>query len=226
MQSTKIIRALVALSLLVAAPGRAAPTGGLASPVGAGGFAVSAGLAYAQRDLEDGSDDEVTNRRVLFRAQYGPVEWLDLYAILGFTDAELDDEDFEGSLGGTFGLGAHVQALHFPDSAVKIVLDLQGEYFRSEDGSKRVKTQAYHGAAYVVKEIGAAGRVGYFYPYGGIRVSYAHHDVNKGIEDLHAEDLVGLFGGVDYFVNPNVYFAGEIHLFDETSLFLGVGYRF
>ena len=40
------------------------------------------------------------------------------------------------------------------------------------------------------------------------------------------DDFVGVFGGVDYFVSPNVFFSGEAHLFDETSIYLGVGYRF
>ena len=111
------------------------------------------------------------------------------------------------------------------DESTTLVLDGQFEYFGSEDGDFKVKQQAYHVAAYVVKQFGAAGRVGYFYPFGGIRFSYADFD-NERYADFENDDIFGLFAGADYFVNPNVFFSGELHLFDENSFYLTAGYRF
>jgi len=145
---------------------------------------------------------------------------------VGLGDLDFDRADFEGSLGETFGAGARYGLLNFQESAMKLILDVQGEYLRSKDSDARVRHQAYHAAALLVKEIGAAGRVGYLFPYGGVRVSYARYDANGDVDDYTGDDLVGVFGGVDYFVNPNVFFSGEAHLFDEMSLYLGAGYRF
>lgn len=219
------IPAVVAVVLACPLRAPAANIGGLAAPLKTGEFAVSTALGYVERDVEDGVDDTVSNRRVLFRGGFGVVDGLEIYGILGLTDAEFDDANFDGGLGGTFGAGVKYGLFHFQTTGLKLVLDVQGEYFSSSDGSKRARQQAYHGAAYLVKEVGAAGRVGYFYPYGGLRLSYARYD-DKGIDDFTNEDFVGVFGGADYFVNPNIFFSGEVHLFDETSLYLGVGYRF
>ncbi len=219
-------RFLATLLVLVAGAAQAAHTGGLAVPVGAGGLAVSTTLGYAERDVENGRNDEATSRRLLVRAEFGLLANLDLYALFGLTDVEFQHLNFEGDLRESLGAGVRWSVLQLPDPALQFVLDLQGETFRSEDGARTARCQAYHLAAYAVREIGAAGRVGYFYPYGGLRLSYADYDLNRGASDHSSDDFLGVFGGVDYFVNPNVYFSGEAHLFDETSLYLGVGYRF
>lgn len=215
---------LVAI-LTFAGAGWGSQSGGLAVPVGPGGLALSATLGYGERDVRDGRDDEVTARRVLFRGQVGVVDGVDLYGTLGVGDLDFDHANFSGSLGESFGGGLRFGLMNFPESAVKLVLDLQGEYLRSADGSKRVRHQAYHAATYLVRELGAARRVGYLFPYGGVRVSYARYD-GRHLDDFEGDTFVGLFGGVDYFVNPNVFFSGELHLFDENSVYLGVGYRF
>ncbi|MDW7709305.1 MAG: hypothetical protein SCH98_02430 [Deferrisomatales bacterium] len=224
------MRAFVPLAvgtvLFLAGAASAAQTGGLASPLGPGGFATSVTLGYGERDVKDGRRDEVVTRRVLLRGQVGVTDGVDVYGTVGLGDLDFDRADFSGSLGETFGAGVRLGLLSFPESAIKLVLDLQGEYLRSTDGGKRVRHQAYHAATYVVREVGAARRVGYFFPYGGVRVSYARYDGNRGVPDTEGDDYVGVFGGADYFVNPNVFFTGELHLFDETGLYLGVGYRF
>ena len=213
-------------ALVLPAPARAAPVGGLAAPLGALGFAVSGGLSYGERDVKNGPADEVSSRRILARAQLGLADNLDVYALLGLSDARFEGGGFEGTLGESVGLGVRYGLLHYPASAIRVVLDLQGEYFRTGDGSKRIRYQGYHASAYVVHEMGAAGRTGYIYPYGGLRISYARYDGTGGVDDYRGEDPVGVFGGADYFVNPQVFFTGEVHIFDETSLYLGVGYRF
>ena len=225
MNRTMKMSAAGAAILLWTASAPAAPTGGLATAVGPGGFAISAGMGYVERDVEDRVDAEASTRRLTFRAQLGVVEKLDVYALLGFADVEIDDAGFEGTLGENLGIGIRYAMLEFADSDTHLMLDLQGEYLRSQDGSHRIREQNYHAAIYLMKEIGAAGRTGYFYPYGGIRVSYAHYD-GSGVDNYVSKDFVGVFGGADYFVNPNVFFSGEVHVFDEMSLYLGVGYRF
>jgi hypothetical protein len=219
-----LLASLVAL-LLAAPQARSSQTGGLASPVGPSRLALSATLGYGERDVEDGRDDQVTTRRVLVRAQFGVIDGLDVYATVGLGDVDFDHADFSGSLGESFGAGVRYGLLHFRESGMKLVLDAQGEYLRSSDSGERVGNQTYHAAAFLVKELGAAGRVGYLFPYGGVRVSYARYD-GSGLDDYTGKDFLGVFGGVDYFVNPNVFFSAEAHLFDEMGLYLGAGYRF
>lgn len=216
----------LAAAVFLSSAGQAAQTGGLASPLGPGGFAGSVALGYGERDVRNGRDDDVATRRALLRGQFGVVDGLDLYGTVGLGDLRFDRADFRGSLGETFGAGVRLGLLHFPESAFRLVLDLQGEYLRSTDGSKRVRHQVYHVATYLVREVGAARRVSYFFPFGGVRVSYARYDGNHGLGKYEGDDFVGVFGGVDYFVNPHVFFSGELHLFDENSLYVGVGYRF
>lgn len=222
----KLRLVLPVAAVLLAGAGHAAQTGGLASPLGPGGFAGSVALGYGERDVRNGRDDEVAARRALVRGQFGVADGLDLYGTVGLGDLRFDRADFRGALGETFGAGVRLGLLHFPESAFRLVLDLQGEYLRTTDGSKRVRHQVYHVATYLVREVGAARRVAYFFPYGGVRVSYARYDANRGLGDYETDDFVGIFGGVDYFVNPHVFFSGELHLFDENSLYAGVGYRF
>jgi hypothetical protein len=144
---------------------------------------------------------------------------------LGFADVEIDKAGFEGTLGESLSIGGRYAMLEFADNDTKLMLEVQGDYFRSSDGSDRIQHFGYHAATYMVREFGAAGRVGYFYPYGGIRISYADYS-GRGVDDFTSADFIGVFGGADYFVNPNVFFTGEVHVFDETSLYLGVGHRF
>ncbi len=213
-------------ALVLPAPARAAQVGGLVAPLGTLGFAVSGGLSYGERDVKGGPADEVSTRRMVARAQMGLADDLDVYVLLGLSDAQFGGGGFEGTLGESVGLGVRKGVLRYPESAIRVVLDLQGEYFRTRDGSKRIRHQGYHVSAYVVHEMGAAGRTGYVYPYGGLRISYTRYDGSGGVDDYRGEDTVGVFGGADYFVNPQVFFTGEVHIFDETSLYLGVGYRF
>jgi hypothetical protein len=65
----------------------------------------------------------------------------------------------------------------------------------------------------------------------GARVSYAKYrdgdwDADGSDETDNAENFIGFFAGADYFVSPNVYFTGEVHLFDSMSVYGTAGYRF
>ena len=105
-------------------------------------------------------------------------------------------------------------------SGATVVLDASAEYLRVGD----VTRTAGRLAPYLVKKFGASGTTGYFYPFGGFQVSYAKYMGEE--EDYRSKDFIGFFAGADYFVSPNIYFAGELHLFDETSAYLTVGYKF
>jgi len=220
----KLIGVFLCVFALSAEGSFAFQTAGLGSPVGAGGLAMSTSLSYGMTDVKGGNaNDDVESLRVLFRANFGIFNGFDLFGTVGFADAEF--EDFDGSMGQALGAGLHYRMLSFPESSTEFMLELQADYDTSKDGTARVTRRGGQVATYLVRKIGAAGKIGFFYPYAGIRVSASKYYI-KSAEDLKSDNLVGPFGGVDYFVNPNVYFSGEVHIIDENCVYLGVGYRF
>lgn len=225
MHRWKIAAGLLALGMFGGRVAFASQLGGLATLVGPGGAVVSANVGYVERDVKDGRDDQVSSLRTVLRGAVGVMDGLDLYGYAGFTDLLFDKADFEGSRGATVGGGVRYGLLSFSDSDIRLVLDLQGEYLRVNDRGS-VRGQAYHAAVYVLKEYGAAGSVGYFYPFAGAEVSWAKYRGGDGLDTFRSKDVVGVFAGADYFVNPNVFFSAELHLFDETSVTVGAGYRF
>ncbi len=212
-----------ALMLVFAQGAAASGSGGLAQPFAKGQGMFGVTMGYSQRDL-DGGGDEAQSRRLLFKGGFGFGEGLDGYAMLGFSDLKYSGTDFSGSLGELIGLGVRYGGFLIGEGPARLVLDFQWEYFSSEDGNIDARVDATHLAAYVVREFGAAGKVGYFYPFGGIRYSMVNYS-NDG-PDFHEDERIGIFGGADYFVSPNVFFSGEMHVFDEESVLLSAGYRF
>lgn len=214
------------LFVLAAGAAHASNTGGLAWPVGPGGFASSVTIAYAEQDL-DKSGETVSTFRNLLRAQFGLLDDLDVYGAVGTSDLEVSDSDEGGGRGFTFGGGVHYSMVRAADASIRLMLNLEAEWL-NVDGVKR---GAYQAAVYVVKQYGAAGTTGYFFPYAGARVSYAKYrggdlDGDGENETDKAENFIGFLAGADYFVSPNVFFTGEVHLFDEMSVYGSAGYRF
>lgn len=203
----------------------AAMTGGLAYPPAPGEATLSMTLAYSERDLAGGDvADQARSRRFFFKADFGVAPQVDIYALLGLTDLSYREADFEGNLGEAAGLGVRYSPVTFADRT-KLVFDMQAEYAASNEGDESVRSQAYHAAAYFAGEFGSTGRAGYFYPFAGVRLSYAEY-ANEGFRDYHSDNVFGLFGGADLFINPNAYISAEFHLFDENAFYLGLGYRF
>ncbi|PLX43995.1 MAG: hypothetical protein C0609_06600 [Deltaproteobacteria bacterium] len=204
----------------------AAASGGLAAPLNEGQGLFGVSLGYVRRDVDGGSyDGEAASRRICMKGAFGLGEGLDAYAFLGFADVDYDGIDFTGSLGEMVGGGIRYGGLLLGGGPARVVLDLQLEYFLSDDGGEEAEVTTKSISAYVVQEFGAAGRIGYFYPYAGVRLSDADYD-NEGFVNFDSSDHLGFFGGADYFVNPNVFFSLELHILDEESLTLSAGYRF
>lgn len=218
----KLRSAGVLAAVLTALPCGAAQVGGLAWPAGQGSFSTSLTVAYAEQSIRDGGDDKASTFRNLLRAEFGLTDELSVYGALGVSDIDLEDADFRASRGGSADGGLRVGLVRSGDGSLQLALDLEAEYLKAGD----VGRASYRAAAYVVKQFGASGTVGYFYPFGGFQVSYAKYMGQHGVDDYTSKDFIGIFAGADYFVSPNIYFSGEIHLFDESSAYGTVGYRF
>lgn len=215
---------LILASFLGAGHARAAIVGGLATPLNESEASLSLIMGYSERDVEDGIKDEARSKKFLFKGAYGLGHNADIYAILGLSDIDYKDVNFSGNLGETFGLGLRYSPVEFADGT-KLVVNLEGEYSASEDGSDKVKSQIYRGTVYAVGKFGSSGKFGFFFPYAGLSVSSASYD-NDGYDDYDSSGNIGLVAGTDFFVNPNIFFTLEFHVFDESAAAISAGYRF
>ncbi len=212
-------RYILALFFLVAltSVAGAGQVGGLATNVGEGGLSLSTGLLYIDKDVErSGHKEEMTTRQLVVKGSYGLLPNLDLNVKLGFADLEVDD--FEGRLDTLYGVGFKFKMFQDPNNKVNVLLDGEVSQFSSEDNGVDADVLDYH-IAFTV-----SNKSGNITPYGGIKFSETEIDFDS--TKFTADNNVGVFGGVDYFVNPNVFFTGEINIFDQDAVYIGVGYKF
>jgi len=194
-------------------------TGGLSENIGAQMLTANAGVEYSTRDVEsNGNKEEVNSRRFVVKTTYGLSDRINVFATLGFADSQ-DIGNHTGALGTLYGGGLKYLVFTRDDSPTKVSINANIETFKSRDSGQTAEHLEYDVAVIV------SNKNGNVTPFGGIRFSDADIDF-AGPMTYKADDHFGLFGGVDYFVNPNVYFTGEVHTFDENSIFLGVGYSF
>lgn len=193
--------------------------GGLSENIGAQMLTANAGIEYSTRDVEyNSTKEEVNSRRFVIKSTYGLSDKINVFATLGFADSQ-DINNYTGALGTLFGGGIKYLLFDHAESANKVLINANIETFKSRDSGNTATTLEYDIAIIVSRNAGN------FTPYGGFRYSDVDIDFGNSVK-YEADDNLGLFGGVDYFVNPNVYFTGEVHTFDENSIFLGVGYNF
>lgn len=220
---------LTAIATIVIATGaRAALVGGLASPLNESEASLSLILAYQERDVGDGSNDEASSRRFLFKGGYGFGRGASIYAMAGLSDIGIDSingKDFSGSLGESYGIGFKYSPIEFADGT-KFVLDGQAEFTSSTYGTKRVESTVYRTTAYIVGKFGSSGKFGFFYPYSGLAYSSASYDMHT-LGGKHDDGFrLGVVSGSDFYINPNVYLTVEFHIFDESAAYVSAGYRF
>lgn len=215
---------LVLAVVLGAGAARAAMVGGLASPLNESEASLSLIMGYSERDVEDGIKDEARSKKFLFKGAYGLGHNAEIYALLGLSDIDYKDVNFSGNLGETFGFGLRYSPTEFADGT-KLVLNLEGEFSASEDGTDKVKSQAYRASVYAVGKFGSSGKFGFFFPFAGLSISSVSYE-NDGYDDYENSGNIGLVAGTDFFVNPNIFFTLEFHIFDESAAYLSAGYRF
>lgn len=212
----RYILALFFLAAIVPAS-HAGQVGGLVTNVGEGGLSLSTGLSYAEKDVErNGRKEEMTTRQLVVKGSYGLLPNLDLNVKLGFADLEVDN--FEGRLDALYGVGFKFKMFQDPNNKVNVLLDGEVTQFSSEDNGNEADVTDYQ-VAFIV-----SNKAGNITPYGGIKISET--EIDSDDRKYTADNNVGVFGGVDYFVNPNVFFNGEVSIFDQEALYVGVGYKF
>lgn len=205
------------LFLAVASTAGASQTGGLVTNVGERGLSLSAGISYITKDIENGGPkEEMSARQLIVKGSYGLLPNLDINLKLGFADLEVGN--FEGRLDALYGIGLKFKLFSDPEDKVNVFIDGEVSKFTSSDSATDAEVLDYNGAFII------SNKAGNMTPYGGIKVSQTEVDISGS--KATADKNLGIVGGVDYFVNPNVFFTGEVNIFDQDALYIGAGYKF
>ncbi len=225
MRRTALIVAtgIALLSLPVAAV--ATPIGGLSYNIGGPGFSVSSGVGFTLRDVhvikEESIIDESSSSRFLNKLNVAPVDYLDVYALFGAADYQLADADYRGRLAPMYGGGVRPMILPYGwDIPLNVSADVRYLAFTTSDHKVEGRYQEFQAALIIAYK--AEGVM----PYGGLKYNPIDVGISGRHNDLEGEMDSGLFIGCDWFVTPNVFFAGELAIFSETSAHLMVGYNY
>ena len=215
---------LAALAVILTLPATAiaGQVGGLADHMGGQLLTTTVSVGVVDRYLKkSGVDEDFKMNMLTARVTYGLNDRIDLYGTIG--KANIDsffkvDDSLEDLYGGG------VKFLLFEGvNKTRVTLNADANFLETSDAEYR----DISGSVIISKKRGNLT------PYGGIKVSMVEIDVKNDFDNDAAtvgeweeKKGTGFFAGTDYFVNPNVYFSGEIHVFAESSLYAGVGYNF
>jgi hypothetical protein len=206
--------AALALILILPATAVSGPIGGLADHMGGQLLTATVSVGLIDRDMKNGKTDEDFESNMLTaKVTYGVNNKLDLYATMGKANIDgigLVDDSLEDLYGGGF------KFLLFEGvNKTRVTINMDTNFMETSNAD-------YHdisGSVIISKKRGNIT------PYGGVKASRVEIEEDNG-DEWEEDDSTGFFAGADYFVNPNVYFTGEIHVFAENTLYAGVGYNF
>ncbi|NLH49385.1 MAG: porin family protein [Myxococcales bacterium] len=210
--------------LLHAGPAPASNVGGLSYNIGPS-FSVGAGVGFSMHDIHvienDDISDQMSTSRFLVKADIAPIRYVDIYGLIGVGDLQLDDGDYSGSLGTTYGGGLRPQL--FPltwKSPLNVTLDAQYLETQTRDSTMAARLMEFQAsliASYVMRSLA---------PYGGIKYDRMAVQFDGSTNDIEGDMDWGAFIGCDYFVTQNVFFNLELSIFTETAVFLATGFKY
>lgn len=206
--------ATLALILTLPATAMAGQIGGLADNMGGQLLTTTVYVGVVDRDIKNhGVDEDYKMNMLSARVTYGLSDKIDLYGTIG--KANIDGfSTVDDSLEDLYGGG--VKFLLFEGvNKTRVTINAEANFLETSDA----KYRDISGSVVISKKRGNLT------PYGGIKVSSVEIDAGL-LGDWEEEKGTGFFAGTDYFVNPNVYFTGEIHVFAENTIYAGVGYNF
>ena len=210
--------AALAVILILPATAISGPIGGLADHMGGQLLTTTVYVGLIDRDMGlNAEDKDFESNMLTARVTYGLSDKVDLYATIGKANVQGLDS-FDGSLENIWGGG--VKFLLFEGvNKTRVTINADARFFETSDGNNDAEYQELSAAVIISK------RRGNLTPYGGIKISTVEIDIDSSGK-WKEDDREGFFAGTDYFVNPNVYFTGEIHVFAENTVYAGVGYNF
>lgn len=224
--------------LWLAAPGQATPLAGPGYNLDQLSFSVAAVVGFAWRDIhvieDNDKGDDATSSRLGVRATFSPLWFLDVYGNIGTADWRMQEPGFDSVLGLLYGGGLRLRL--FPwfweeEGLFNLELDAQAMALSLRSGNASKHDFGHETADAELWEyqisLMASKTFQFLVPYGGI--CYDRLGVNfspGGSQNIESDFHWGVFIGLDYFVTPMVFFSAELHIFSETSLYLGVGFAY
>jgi len=228
MRSCTVLAASVALILAVPILAEAGTLGALGYNLEQWSFSASAAVGFSQQDVHVKTnrdiDDEATSSRFGIKLAFAPLNWLDVYGLVGAADWRLDEGSFKGVLGTHYGGGVRLRL--FPwfweeTGIFNFDVDSQASAMSTSDDKVDAYIWEYQWSGILSKEFQL------FTLYGGAK--YVLGGVNfspGGTGNMSPDMFWGVFIGVDYFVTPYIFFSTELNIFTKTAISLGVGFKY
>ena len=206
--------AALAVILTLPATAMAGQIGGLADHMGGQLLTATVSVGIIDRDMKlKGNGQDFESNMLTTRVTYGLSDKVDLYATMG--KANIDGiGTVDDSLEDLYGGGVKV-LLFEGTNKTRITLNADANFMETSNADFRDIS-----VAVIISK-----KRGNLTPFGGMKVSSVEIDQDN-VGTWEEDDSSGFFAGADYFVNPNVYFSGEMHVFAENTIYAGVGYNF
>ena len=204
------------------------PLGLPGDPSPAVAFRAAMGLGYTSKDLA-GEDRDVLRRLQLVMPRFTlfPIDPLEIGAtLLGLADTRRPRYNFVG----VFGLGGQGFVRFYPllqGELSYLSMALEGGYiYRDNEGVRREEGETLDDRLiertfYATFQLGYRGDI--WSVYGGALWEYTTVTQKTVAGETHTLFPFGVFFGVDFYVNPLIFFSLEMHNFHEDALWLGVG---
>ncbi len=191
-----------------------------------GDWVVGAGFGWRSTVLLDkpsnGRYDAIQGFEMLGKVGYQATSWFMPQLLVGATTLTRDLTGFSSFLRPDVGLMFRFVPLH-KEKGFSFAIDSGGLY-ASLKGTNNVSSNVK------AHKVDAVGGVTFSYcmdracAFAGGRYTmlWLREDGSKNL----LKHMGGVYGGVDYYVTPNIFFSAEAQNFDGDALYVGVGGRF
>lgn len=175
---------------------------------------MKADLGYTLRELKrsGGGENDYNSIQIIFTGGFNPFDHMSIFVKGGAADIQFRGSD-RTPLSFILGGGLTVSLLD-PAERNNVLIEAQLDYFTP----KQFRTIDYQfGATYIYRNNNTI-------PYAGIKFSETDVKNTESNEEWEGKFKFGIVIGIQYFVNPNVFFSAEMHNFDQDSIYGSVGF--
>jgi hypothetical protein len=180
-------------------------------------------------------EGNATSTRFLVRAGVRPIRFIEIYGLVGGADLKIDDfNGFDTRLNVASGGGVLIILFESTNpESLNLFLDTRYLRFVAQDhvetlinGTTTPQDEEIRWNEFEAK-IGVDSRYLNLRPYGGLRASFIRAEDILSITgelDIEEDDNVGIFGGVDIYLDPteSVALNLELNLFDVNAFRAGL----
>lgn len=200
--------------------------GGIGRPTASTDVQNYTKLSFTYEHLEPEIDSshsafrgKAREERMLLRAGYSPMRFVDVYLRLGVAAHETPSRNFNGSLGPAYGAGARWTFYQKKDLALGMGLQFL-EYWTRDGGGAASRLRWDEIEWYAG---GTLEGFDWMVPYFGVRLTEARGDFRGG-PTVHLRHFIDLFIGADFHVYERFSFLTEARFLHENGLSVALAY--